>query len=168
MFTQFGMKTCQAYSYNLTFYGDASLGWGSSVEWITSPGPTIILKQDDVLNITLVSHDGLPHQFYVDYNNDSILQLEEPHSSVFSTSTFFQFLADNLNDTFVYRCSLHPAVMYGTLTVNSPAIPESPSFLILPLFIVAAMLAAILGAQAHKRNQRTGRPSDPELSLHLR
>jgi hypothetical protein len=47
-------------------------------------------------------------------------------------------------------------VMYGTLTVNSPAIPESPSFLILPLFIVAAMLATILGTQAHKRNQRTG------------
>ena len=152
MFTEFGMKTCRAYSYNLTLYGDASLGWGSSVEWITSPGPTIILKQNDVLNITLASHDGAPHQFFVDYNNDSILQPSEPHSSVFSTSTVFQFSADDLNDTFVYRYSFHPATMHGTITVNSPAIPESPSFLILPLFIVAAMVATILGAQVRKRN----------------
>ena len=138
------VQTCKASSHDFTMYGDAGLGWGSSADMITSPGPKIILKQNDVLNLTLISHDGAPHQFFVDYNNDSILQSSEPHSSVFATNTTFQFMADDLNDTFVYRCSFHPAIMYGTLTVHTPPIPEFPSFLILPLFMITTLLAVIV------------------------
>jgi hypothetical protein len=145
----FRMQTCQAFSYDLIIYGDAGLGWGFSADMITSPGPTIVLKQNDVLNLTLISHDGAPHQFFVDYNNDSILQSSEPHSSVFTTSSVFQFMADDLNDTFVYRCSFHPAIMYGTLTVNTPPIPEFPSFLILPLFMIATLLAVLVYRRRH-------------------
>jgi hypothetical protein len=147
MAAELEVQSCQAFSYNFTLYGDAALGWGSSPDMITSPGPTMVLKQDDVLNLTLISHDGAPHQFFVDYNNDSILQPIEPQSSVFTNSSDFQFTAD-LNGTFVYRCSIHPATMYGTIIVNEIPIPEFQT-LILPFFIVATLLAVIVFRRKH-------------------
>jgi plastocyanin len=130
-----------AVTVNVTLYGSASVGWGFTATSITSPGPTIAINQYDILNLTLYSQDGAPHRFFVDYNNNSALDAGENASNTFYTSTVFQFNA-TISGNFTYRCSVHPAVMYGKLTVMQ-AVPEFSPFLILPLFVAATMVAAI-------------------------
>jgi plastocyanin len=140
-----------AATVNMTLYGSASSGWGSSATNITIPGPTITINQYDYLNLTLHSQDGLPHQFFVDYNNNGHIDTGEPASTTFSSNTVFGFNA-TISGTFTYRCSVHPNTMYGTLIVQ-PAVPEFSPFLILPLFIALTMVAAV----AYRAKDRQGK-----------
>jgi plastocyanin len=130
-----------ATTVNITLYGSASGGWGFTASNITSPGPTITIDQYDYLNLTLYSQDGVTHQFFVDYNNDSKIDNGDPASAAFSSSTIFGFNATK-SGTFTYRCYFHPSIMYGTLIVQQ-AIPEFSPFLILPIFIVATIATAV-------------------------
>jgi plastocyanin len=136
-----------AATVDITLYGSASGGWGFSATNITSPGPTITINQYDYLNLTLHSEDGLPHQFFVDYNNNGVIDTGEPASTTFSSSTTFGFNATT-SGNFTYRCAVHPIVMYGKLIVVQ-VVPEFSSFLILPLFIVATIVAAVAYRTKH-------------------
>jgi len=136
-----------ASTVDLTLYGSAGgnyyqppYGWGLTILNISSPGPTITINQYDFLNLTLISHDGLQHQFYVDYNNNSVLDAGEPHSTPFTTTTVFGFNATT-NGNFTYRCNVHPTMMFGTLIVQK-AVPEFSPVLILPLFMAVTIVAA--------------------------
>ena len=131
-----------ATTVNITLYGWASYGWGFTSANITSPGPTITINQYDYLNLTLISYDGVTHQFFVDYNNNSVIDPGEPRSDAFSSSTNFGFNA-TISGTFTYRCAVHPSIMYGTLIVQQ-AVPEFSPFLILPLFIAATVAVAVV------------------------
>jgi plastocyanin len=146
-----------AVTVNVTLYGSASGGWGLTAASITSPGPTITVNQYDVLNLTLYSQDGLPHRFFVDYNNNSIVDAGENASNTFSTSTVFVFNA-TVSGNFTYRCSVHSASMYGKLEV-AKAVPEFSPLLILPLFIAVTMVAAI----AHKTKQSAKKIQDTSM-----
>ncbi|MGB8779147.1 MAG: hypothetical protein WCD81_00670 [Candidatus Bathyarchaeia archaeon] len=130
-----------ATTVNIMLYGSATYGWGFTTTNITSPGPTITINQNDYLNLTLHSQDGLPHQFFLDYNNNSVINQGEPNSTAFSLSTVFGFNATT-SGTFTYRCAVHPSIMYGTLIVV-PTVPEFSPSLILPLFIVATIAATV-------------------------
>jgi len=125
-------------------YGSAYIGWGYTPTNITAPGPTIVIHQYDELNMTLYSQDGGQHQFFVDYNNNSLLNNGEPFSPYITSSTVgtnFEFNA-TLSGTFTYRCNVHPSMMYGTIIIE-PAVPEFPPILILPLFIAATVAVAV-------------------------
>jgi len=126
---------------NITLYGRviSPTGWSFTSGGETTPGPTITVNQGDTVNLTLISDDGVPHQFFVDYNNNDVIDTGEPHSIEFSTNTHFNFTA-NLNGTFTYRCAVHPTMMYGTFTVDT-VIPEFTSTPILMLFMIATLLA---------------------------
>ena len=130
-----------ATTVDITLYGSHDEGWGFSATNITSPGPTITINQYDYLNLTLYSQDGVTHQFFVDYNNDSRIVSGDPASAAFSSSTVFGFNASK-SGIFTYRCAFHPSIMYGTLIVQQ-AVPEFSPFLILPLFIAATIAAAV-------------------------
>jgi plastocyanin len=145
-----------ATTIDFTLYGSAGgyyspyIGWGFSATNITSPGPTITINQYDYLNLTLYSQDGLQHRFFVDYNNNSALDTNEPSSTYFSSDTVgiefgFNF---TISGTFTYRCYVHPSMMYGTLIVQQ-AVSEFPPILILPLFIVATIVAAVAYRTKH-------------------
>jgi hypothetical protein len=140
-----------ATTVNITLYASAGgyssqyIGWGFSATNITSPGPTITINQYDYLNLTLYSQDGAQHRFFVDYNNNSIVDTNETAfaSAYFSVSTgaiVFGFNA-TISGTFTYRCAVHASLLYGTLIVQQ-VVPEFSPFLILPLFIVATIVAA--------------------------
>ena len=124
-------------------YGSAYVGWGYTPTNITAPGPTIIIHQYDELNLTLYSQDGGQHQFFVDYNNNSLLDNGEPVSPYITsgTATNFEFNA-TLSGNFTYRCYVHPSMMYGTIIIQA-AVPEFPPILILPLFIAATVAVAV-------------------------
>ncbi|MGD0494559.1 MAG: hypothetical protein ABSB28_00790 [Candidatus Bathyarchaeia archaeon] len=135
-----------ATTVNITLYGSAGgyyltppIGWGLTTSNITSPGPTITIDQYDYLNLTLYSQDGLTHRFFLDYNNNNFIDPGEPSSTAFSSSTVFGFNATT-SGNFTYRCAVHPSIMYGTLIVNQ-TVPEFSPLLILPLFIVATIVA---------------------------
>lgn len=130
-----------ATTVNITLYGWAGYGWGFITTSTTSPGPTITINQYDYLNLTLISYDGVQHQFFVDYNNNSVLDAGEPASTPFTSTTVFEFNATT-SGTFTYRCAVHPSIMYGTLIVQQ-AVPEFSPLLILPLFIAATTVAAV-------------------------
>ncbi len=98
-------------------FGTALLGWGFTSGTITSPGPTMTVSQGDLVNLTLTSQDGLPHQFFVDYNGNGSPDAGEPTSPQFSSTINFQFTA-TLAGGFTYRCVIHPLVMFGTFIVT--------------------------------------------------
>lgn len=125
-------------------YGNASLGWGFTQGDITKPGPTIQVNQGDTVNLTLASVDGSPHQFFVDYNNNTLVDAGEPASPQFSggTSIVYSFVADTLGN-FTYRCAIHPTVMFGNFKVLAP-VPEFPGLVVGPLFVVLSLLAVVL------------------------
>lgn len=127
---------------NFTLYGSAVSGWGFTGDNITSPSPTITVNQNDYVNVTLVSQNGLPHRFFVDYDNNGGVDAGEPVSIEFTSTIAFGFNATS-SGNFTYRCSFHATIMYGTIVVNQ-AIPESPSLLILPLFAIATLVATIV------------------------
>jgi FtsP/CotA-like multicopper oxidase with cupredoxin domain len=119
-----------------TLYGSASSGWGFTDTSISRPGPTITVEQGDTVNLTLISQDSLPHQFFVSYTNASSPGSGDPESALFNSKTSFQFVATNTTGTYTYRCAVHPGVMYGYFKVvptgGDPRIPtagnaESPS-----------------------------------------
>jgi plastocyanin len=142
-------EKAKADTVNLTLYGSAIYGWGYTSGNITSPGPTIIVTQNDYVNLTLISQDGAPHQFYVDYNGNGAIDAGEPASSGFTSTAIFGFTA-NTTGTFTYHCSVHPAVMYGTFIVKQ-AVPEFPSFILLLPFAIATLLAVT----AYKAKRRS-------------
>lgn len=106
-------------TWNLQLYGSASLGWGFASNSITSPGPSIQVYQGDIVNLTLTSQDGLPHQFLLDYNNNSLADPGEPNSPSFTGTITYTFIADTLGN-FKYRCTFHPVVMVGNFKVTVP------------------------------------------------
>jgi hypothetical protein len=97
-------------------FGTALGGWGLTADSITSPGPAIVVRNGDVINLTLTSSDSLPHRFYVDYNGDQAPSLGEPASPTFQDTINYQFVA-NTTGTFTYYCSIHPGTMHGAFTV---------------------------------------------------
>lgn len=93
--------------------GSASAGWNNTI-----PGPSITVNLGDTVALTLVSLDGLTHQFFVDYNGNLVPDPGEPTSQTFSTTTTYIFVAKT-SGTYNYYCTFHPAVMHGTFTVTS-------------------------------------------------
>jgi hypothetical protein len=131
------------------YYGGGQGGWGFTSASISSPGPAISVNQYDYVNLTLFSYDSNAHRFYVDYNNDSVVDAGEPVTSSFSSSIVFGFNA-SVSGTFTYRCAFHPSVMYGMFTVN-PAVPEFSPILAMPLFTLVTLVAVL----AHRRKRLT-------------
>jgi len=104
---------------NINLYGSAFQGWGFTMGSISSPGPIITVNQGDLVNLTLTSADGFTHNFFVDYNGDTVPSSGEPESPNFSTVVNYSFKADVLG-TYMYYCQFHKFVMFGTFVVQTP------------------------------------------------
>jgi len=139
---------------NFTLYGSASLGWGSSPTNITSPGPTIVVEQGDIVNLTLISEDGVTHLFFVSYTDALSPNSTEPQSPpITSGSTvYYNFTATYAVGTYKYRCLYHPTLMWGYFqVVQTGTIPELQPLLMLSLLVVSAGVIAL----AYKRKRQT-------------
>jgi len=106
---------------DVNLWGSAIEGWGVTEDNMTSPGPTITVNQGDIVSLTLTSHDGLMHNFFVDYDGDMSPSLGEPKSLDFTTTIDFVFMPSTLGG-FTYYCQYHKITMYGTFMVNTPTI----------------------------------------------
>jgi len=118
-----GATPARAAAKSFTLYGDGIDGWGFTSGSMTSPGPTITVDQGDTVTMTLYSADSLPHTFHIDYDSDGAVDTGEPYSGIFSSPTTpltYTFTAGT-SGTFLYRCTIHPTMMYGTWKTNAPA-----------------------------------------------
>ena len=132
---------------NFTLYGSATLGWGFTAASMSSPGPTIVVEQGDTVNLTLISSDGVMHEFFVSYTNASSPSLGDPQSPEFSgtVSVNYQFVASNTTGTYEYRCVFHPDVMWGYFQiVQAGAIPEFQPVTMLLVLVASTIFAALI------------------------
>jgi len=113
---------------NLHLYGSYVNGWGFTASSMTTPGPTITIGLNDVVNLTLTNVDAgayaPQHQFLLSYENSSTVQAGDVVSPVINPgeTLVFTFTA-NVSGTFTYYCVFHYTVMYGNFVVTS-AVPE--------------------------------------------
>lgn len=102
-------------------YGGALQGWGFTNTSITLPGPTIVVNAGDSVSLELFSNDSATHTWFLDYNNNTLVDSGEPVSPQFSSATvptWFNFTADPARvGTWTYRCGIHPTAMHGLLVI---------------------------------------------------
>jgi plastocyanin len=133
----------KAATVNLHLYGNATVGWGFSPGTMSHPGPLIEVHDGDLVNLTLTSQDGLPHQFFVDYNGNGLPNPPaEPESPQFTGTIVYSFTANTVGNV-TYYCAIHPSIMNGPFHVL-PGIPEFPALLFLPIFMMLTLLAVVL------------------------
>lgn len=107
-----------AQDVHFVLFGDGNKGWGTSAV-LSKPGPPLTVDQGDNVTLTLSGADTSTHNWFIDYDNDSTDDAEEPNSPNFVSPTpiNWNFIA-NRTGTFTYRCKNHAANMYGSLTVR--------------------------------------------------
>jgi plastocyanin len=138
-------------TWNFTLYGSATLGWGFTSASMSSPGPKIVVDQGDTVNLTLISSDGVNHEFFVSYTNASSPSSGDPESPEFSGTVNYQFVASNTTGTYEYRCAFHPDVMWGYFQiVQTGAIPEFQPVTMMLLLVASTIFAALI----YKRKRR--------------
>jgi len=129
------IHTAQAASREFNLRGASHTGWNS-----TNPGPTLYVTEGDTVTANLASADGLPHTFVVDAARAGITPTPncdiDRCSSRFSSATTFTFTADLQPGSYTYFCSIHLAMMMGSIVVQSSASTT-------PDFNAASNLAAI-------------------------
>ncbi len=93
-----------------------------------SPGPLLTASDGDNVTIMLQSKDSVPHNWYLDFNNDLILDPNEVVTkspdfvspTIWFNWTFTARLGSVIphGGAFIYRCQYHP-FMYGDFKFNA-------------------------------------------------
>lgn len=127
---------------NITLYGSATQGWGLTQQSMSIQGPDISFEEGVLVNMTLISADGMVHDFFVDYNGNGAINSGEPRSPTFSSTMNYQFTPDRTGQ-FTYYCSFHPTTMRG----NSNIIPEFTVAAFVALMVALATIAILYRAK---------------------
>jgi FtsP/CotA-like multicopper oxidase with cupredoxin domain len=131
----------------LTLYGSYTQGWGFTASNITSPGPTIVVEQGDIVNLTLINNDVsyYTHRFFVSYTSLSSPSSGDPQSPDITTTVNYQFTATNTIGTYTYHCYYHPTLMLGYFqVVATGTIPEFQPLMLLSVLLASAAVAALV------------------------
>ncbi len=110
--------------------GHYIVGWNN-----TSPGPSISVVSGDLVTMMLIGTDGFTHSWFLDFNNNMIVDPNETATAspnFFSTTTYLNYtftpvIGVNVPaaGNWTYRCSFHPIIMFGTFRVMPEQIPVS-------------------------------------------
>jgi hypothetical protein len=117
---------------NISLFASTANGWGFTMDNMTRPGPTIIVRNGDIINLTLTSVDMIIHNFFVDYNGDMVPSPGEPKSPDFPQwgmglpTISYQFRASTVGN-FTYYCMYHGGSQHGEFQVVPPPVIETPS-----------------------------------------
>lgn len=112
---------------SFTLYGDARDGWGPTNTTITNPGPSLEVFKGDIVSVTLIGNDILPHNWFVDYNDNRVVDAGEPSSPDFQgvgDAVVWNFTADRPG-SYTYRCRYHPTTMTGSIEVRATGRPKA-------------------------------------------
>ncbi len=112
--------------------GHYILGWNN-----TSPGPFISTVSGDSVTMMLIGTDGFTHSWFLDFNNNLIVDPNETATAspdFFSTTMYLNYtfkptIGTNIPaaGNWTYRCRFHPFTMFATFRVMPEQIPVSVS-----------------------------------------
>jgi len=166
----FAFATPAAAGRNLPTYqlfGSRSGGWGSTNTSLTTPGPLIEVEVGDNVTLNLTSLDvNRNHNWFIDYNNNSVVDANESYSNsgTFRTHVEFNFTVGNQTGTFAYRSRFAgDGNMWGNITIRaagSSAGGLGGNLLLIGIVLVIVAVLAI-GAVAYRR-ARQPRPPPPQ------
>ncbi len=120
--------TIKSHPVHRTFHLTASSsGWNFTS---ANPNPTFSVYSNDTITILLSTTDATPHQFYIDSDNNNVLDNNETSSAsdpfTSSTPTNLTFAPRAFNPaslpgsgTFKYRDSSNPSVALGSFSVST-------------------------------------------------
>jgi len=137
---------------NFTFYGHAVRGWGPSNATISDPGPNISVYLGDKVFLTLLANDTLPHNWFLDYNDNNQPDVGEPSSPDFNALAgpkvvVWNFTADRPGE-YHYRCRYHPASMIGTIIIlgEERLPPAGPGIGLIPGILLVSLAGVLVFA----------------------
>lgn len=170
LFASIEIASPAAAAPNITYqlFGTRTSGWGFTNTSLRSPGPPIEVVVGDNVTLNLTSLDGRSHNWYIDYNNNSVVDANETRSSspTFRTSPLvWNFTVSNRTGTFHYRSRFGgDGNMWGNITILSargpPPFGEDNLLLFGGLILVFVAVLAI-AALAYRR-PREPLPPPPE------
>ncbi len=160
----------RADTVDLYLYGVNPDGWGRYPANLTRPGPYLTYTNGTLLRLTLHSLDGNDHQFFIDYNNNSILNPGEPRTGIFSSpgGTTFPPITLDREGNFTYRCRFHPNTMMGKMNIVAAGVGPGLSGVALDwnLLIFAGIMVAItIGAVVALRRVWHSKASDEDEEI---
>jgi len=144
------------------FGDDNAPGWGPDLGNITNPGPTLTVDLGDNVTLMLTGADNTNLRWYIDYDDDSTHDANEPRSPQFHntpTPVQWNFTADTPG-TFTYREQNNPDTMNGTITIRNVTgqPPGTPFALDMNLYIVIGLtigfVALLLVASVYARRKK--------------
>jgi plastocyanin len=137
---------------NASLSGNAVRGWGETNATIANPGPEIIVGVGALVTLTLIGNDSnTPHNWFIDYNNDSQPSPGEPSSPDFNAPSGPKIIVWNFTAAqpgqFTYRCQHHPTTMTGTIIILGEVRPTgSPGLALIPGILLTALGAVLVVA----------------------
>lgn len=144
--TMKGVMTISAPTH-YTLYGSvlSQTGWGLNRSNISAPGPTLYIAAGTNVTLTLISADQVDHTWFIDYNNNSQNDTNEPQSHDFGgsfPSTINYTFETNVTGTFVYRCGKHPSQMWGMIIIlgKGANLPAG-----LPIGLIPGIMIVVIG-----------------------
>ena len=102
-------------------YANRSTGWGFTNTSLTSPGPSLEVEVGEHVTLNLTSVDGRNHNWFIDYNNNSIVDANESYSDsgTFRGNLQYNFTVGDQTGTFVYRSRFNgDGNLWGDITVR--------------------------------------------------
>ncbi len=123
------------------------IGWGFNATNISAPGPTLIIETGANVTLTLYSADGIPHTWFIDYDNSSSVNGGETQSAQFGgpgnpNPYNYSFVATRAG-TFAYRCGIHTNQMWGMIIIVGPSTGGGAAF---PIGLIPGiMLTVVIG-----------------------
>jgi len=145
---------------NITYqlYGTRNSGWGFTNTSLTTPGPPMEVVVGDNLTLNLTSLDGRNHNWYIDYNNNSVVDANETGSSspTFRTGArLWNFTVSNRTGTFPYRSRFNgDGNMWGNITVlGSRGEPALGNLVLIGGVVIVLVGVLAIAALAYRRRR---------------
>jgi hypothetical protein len=140
-----------------TLYASVAGGWGPDPGNLSTPGPTLTMREGEPILVTVIGWDGSPHVFFVDVDGDGARDAGEPQSTTV-LGTFETVTVSAPVGTHTYYCDIHPG-MQGTLVV----VPANPapwgSAWILPLLFLVIVIGVPVVLFLIRRRSRPEAPT---------
>ena len=154
-----------AANVEIKLWGSTADGWGRTNTSLSIAGPELSATVDDNVTMVLNSTDGRNHNWFIDYNNDSAVDANEPSSPNFrDTELRWNFTADT-NGTFVYRSRFQPddASMWGNITIQPAGGTTTPppggdNTVLIVAGVVVIVIAVLAVAAIFMRRTKTPPP----------
>ena len=142
-------------------YANRSTGWGFSNTSLTSPGPNLEVEVGEHVTLNLTSLDGRNHNWFIDYNDNSVVDANESYSDsgTFRGNLQYDFTVGNQTGTFVYRSRFNgDGNLWGNITVRPAGflggLLGNPLLLAGIFAVVVAIVAVAIWARRRPRQPK--------------